>query len=86
MNTEKIIQVVIGLSMFALVIFLLWFMFGHSPTLEQILILFVIPLTGVIFGMYERLNNKIISTKVQLFKEVGEIKQAIGRIEGKINK
>ena len=95
MDKEKLAQVLIVILLIVLVIFLFWFMFGHSPTLEQVVALFVIPLYVFTFGMYERLNNKIMRTNQNLSekihqtrenfqKELGEIKQTLGKIEGKL--
>ena len=86
MNKELIAKIFTAASLVVLVIFLLWYMFGNSPNLEQIFILFVLPFAGGFFAVYEKLNNKIMNTGVHLQKELGEIKQTLGKIEGKLTK
>lgn len=93
MEKIKIINGVIIVSLIVLIIFLLWFMFGNSPTLEQIMILFFLTLGGALFGVYEKLNNKIernvtmiYQTREVLRKELGGIKLSLAKIEGKLSK
>ncbi len=89
MNRERIVQVLMVISLVLLVIFLLWFMFGNSPTLEQIFVMFVAPFALGLFGVYDRLNNKIMAPRERIHhdmtdirKELTEVKEAIARIEG----
>ena len=86
MEKIKIINALIVVSLIVLVIFLLWFMFGSSPTFEQIVILFVMPFAAALFGIYERLNNRITHTREMLQQELGKMKETLGRIEGRLSK
>lgn len=90
-NKEMIIGILTALSVIILVIFLLWFMFGNSPTLEQMLMILVLPVYLFVFGVYERLNNKISNlnnklsdTREGIQKQLGEIKVSLAKIEGKL--
>ena len=91
MEKEKIVKVLLIVSLAVLVVFLLWFMFGNSPTIEQLFVLFVLPLYVFVFGIYEKMNarinmlsSKIMETREQLQKDLGDMKQRLGRMEGRL--
>ncbi len=96
MNKEKIAFILIIIWISLLLVMILWYLLGHSPTLEQILTMAVISPYILVFGIYERLNNrindnyerlndKISRTREDFQKELGNIKETLGRIEGKLN-
>jgi len=96
MDKEKIAFILIIVWTFLLLVMILWYLLGQSPTPEQILTMAVISPYILVFGIYERLNNRIndnyeelndkISQSREDFQhELGEIKQTLGRIEGKLN-
>jgi hypothetical protein len=93
MDKEKIIIGLVTISIITLIIFMLWFMFGNSPTTEQLLLLLVLPVYLFMFGIYERLNNKVINTREQILltreslqRGLGEIKFTLGKLNGKFGK
>jgi hypothetical protein len=45
---------------------------------------FILPLYVLLFGVYERLSLRISETRELLYKELGEVKQSLGKIEGKL--
>ncbi len=88
---EMTIHIMIVLSVLLLIFFLLWFMLGNSPTLEQMFVVLVVPVYLFIFGIYERLNNrvanlnnKIMDTRESLSQQMGEIKVSLAKIESKL--
>ncbi len=78
------LSILITLSVLLLIIFVLWFMLGNSPTLEQMLMIVVLPVYLFVFGVYERLNNKIINTRESINRQLGEVKVSLAKIEGKL--
>ncbi|MEK6950576.1 MAG: hypothetical protein AABX13_02530 [Nanoarchaeota archaeon] len=84
MEKEAIIKVVTVASFVIVVILLLWFMLGNTPPAELILGTFILPLYILLFGVYERLSLRISETRELLYKELGEVRQSLGRIEGKL--
>ena len=90
-NKEIILSILIVFSVLLLVVFMLWFMFGNSPTLEQMLMILVLPVYLFVLGVYERLNNKvtnlnnkIMDTRESLGRQMGEIKVSLAKIESKL--
>lgn len=92
---EKIISILMVLSLLFAIALTLWYIFGDSPTTAQLILGIVVPFVLSIFGIYERLNNKIYQTREifqkelgktrEIFqKDLGEIKQSLGKIEGKL--
>jgi membrane protein YdbS with pleckstrin-like domain len=97
MNKEKIAYILIVVWIILVAIMILWYTFGHSPTVEQILTIAVVTPYVFVFGIYERLNNrindnyeklndKISKTREDFHHELNEIKTQLGRIEEKITK
>ncbi len=91
MQLETVIKSLIVILLITAVIFLVWFMFGNSPTIEQVVAVLVIPLYVFAFGLYERMNSKIERNQKFIFQsrelfqsELGKIKQTLIKIESKI--
>lgn len=78
---EAIINTILVLSIILLVVFLAWYMFGNSPTWEQILIVFVLPMATAMFSIYERLNTKIDLVHTQ----ISDIKVSLAKIETRLS-
>ena len=96
MDKEKIAFILIIAWAFLLLVMIIWYLLGHSPTPEQILTMAVISPYILVFGIYERLNNrinenynslndKISQTREDFQKELGMVNKTLGRIEGKLN-
>ncbi len=90
---EKIAYVSIAFSILLALIMVLWYVFGHSPTDIQVLTVLVLSPYLFTFGIYERLNSRILKvndkisqTREDFQKEFGFIKNQLGRIEGKLGK
>ncbi len=60
MNTEKILEALIVISIVLAAIFTFWYIFGKSPTTDQVLYLYVFPLYGFAFFVYDRFNKKYL--------------------------
>ena len=84
MAKETIIKAVIVISFIVVVVLVLWFILGNTPPAELILGAFVFPLYIFLFGVYERLSTRIHESRELLYKELGEIKQSLGKIEGRL--
>ena len=56
---------------------ILWYIFGHSPTQDQLLLALVLPLYMYVFYTREKFNEKLYKTREELLKELSEIKTAI---------
>ena len=90
---EKLIYALIIFGVFLALVMTIWYLFGHSPTIEQLLLAYVVPSYIFTFGIFEKLNNKIENlnnklslTREEFQKEIGEVKRILGNIEGKINR
>lgn len=81
---ELTIHVMTVLSVLLLIIFLLWFMLGDSPTVEQMFVVLVVPIYLFVFGIYERLNNKLMNTRENINRQLSDIKVSLAKIEGKL--
>jgi hypothetical protein len=81
---ETVFSILMILSLLLAIALTLWYVFGDSPTLTQLIFGIVMPFALSIFGIYERLNNKIYQTREIFQKELGIIKQTLGKIEGKL--
>ncbi|MBS3056705.1 MAG: hypothetical protein J4473_04695 [Candidatus Aenigmarchaeota archaeon] len=57
MDKIKIINTVTAFSVVLAIIFFLWYIFGNSPTSEQIVAILIIPCYLFMFGTYKSLNN-----------------------------
>ncbi len=92
---EKLSYVLIILAIVITLIMIIWYALSHSPTDIQTIIALVVTPYLFIFTMYERLNNRIndkydklndrITTEISdvrkdFQKELGEIKQTLGRM------
>ncbi len=86
MNKETIINLAIFFSAVALFVLLLWYMLGNSPTVDQLLLGLIIPLYLFIFGIYEKLNNKIMNIRELFIRDMGEMKVSLARIEEKLSR
>lgn len=88
MTTSKQItlSILIILSVILLVVYLVWFMFGNSPTSEQLAVVLVLPVYLFMFGIYERLNNKIMNTRESIHRQMGDIRVTLAKIEEKLTK
>lgn len=97
MDREKILNYLIVFWFILMLIMILWYTFGHSPTVDQILIMAVVSPYLLIFTIYERfnrrvndvyekLNDRISQTREDFHKEFGEIKSQLGKIDGKVSR
>ncbi len=92
-DKETVSNLLIALGVLLVIVMTLWYLFGQSPTTEQLLMAYILTPFLFTFGIYERLNGKVEKVNDKLSKtredfqhELGEIKNQLGRIEGKLNK
>ncbi len=91
-DKETLSNLLIILGMLLAIVMSLWYLFGQSPTTEQLLMAYILTPFLFTFGIYERLNGKVEKINDKLSKtredfqhQLGEIRQTLGRIEGKPN-
>lgn len=81
----KIIDAMLVLSIIVAIIFVLWFAFSNpEPTTEQVALVLVVPVYLFIFQVYHQLTDKLTATKDDLQKELGEVKQTLAKIQGRL--
>lgn len=86
MTMHKIIRVLLAISIIVAIVVVIWYIFGNSPTTEQLLLTAVIPLYIYVFytkeqfnEKWDKLNERVHATREELLKGLSEIKQAINK-------
>lgn len=91
METNQILNFLLILSIVLAVIFFIWYISGNSPTAQEVLVVFVLPLYVFVFSVYEKVNKKIdnlhkiiFETRENMQKELGAMKIILSKIEAKL--
>jgi hypothetical protein len=81
----KIIDILLTLSILTSLILVIWFIFGNSPTIDQIMVSFI---TGLFFFLLKQtydLNNKIHQTREYMLKEFNKVNIKLEKIDHKLS-
>ena len=81
---EMIINTMLVLSLILLIVFVAWYMFGNSPTWEQILLIFVVPMATGVLVMYDRLSSKMDTKFDGLQAQISDIKVTLATIQTRV--
>ena len=85
LNKGTISGILIVLTVILVIVMTVWYLFGDSPTTDQLLMTYLLAPILFTFAVYEKLNDKVSNTREEVQKELSEIKIQLGRIEGRLN-
>ena len=85
LNKQTISGILVVLAIILVIVMTVWYLFGNSPTTDQLLMTYLLAPILFTFAVYEKLNDKVSNTREDVQKELSEIKIQLGRIEGRLN-
>ena len=85
LNKGTISSILIVLAVILVIVMTVWYLFGNSPTTDQLLMTYLLAPFLFTLAVYEKLNDKVSNAREDVQKELNGIKIQLGRIEGRLD-